>query len=1117
MNGNCNWNPIQHARIRTYNSGEGRDMRATPVQKTAQGAFLCARTEQGNWQIGWEWDAPRDIVGVSVRFDGATPALRDWHVEYWQNAWPAEHGDRRVGAHKGWIPTDDAFHGRWLTAYGEQRASADGVDITFDHMDVNEVMSLGPEMQEHLYLSDDYNAPFRRALKFRVVMDCDETPRIAEVRLTGAAALEQDACTLYPCATGRGNAAIVVRGLHNGELLSGQGAVSGGTTLHFWRTRGAENPEDQSILELSAGGVGFGVALEDMDPGVYMEDYDLLIAPASFNGNPADKVADLLAGKRSIFDRVPEHPEQTIANALRDVPEMRKQMQPPFGRYVVLGWEDVRQKFALRYNGDIFANKVLQKVSRRDTAKTHWAANELHYRLASGDPPRRLEGDHDTEQFMPDPRVPVYVTRWIDRNVEYTQTTFATLLGAGDRPIRGDEDLLLMNRVVVRNISVEPRKAHLFVELYPSETLSLDDGALMASGRVRPSDTPDVGWAVQPYDRSYLRATVDTHGQGSLRCVPFIAAGTTSLSMQPQFGFEGYDRNMVRHKPSSCVSSSLLYEVELGCEQSACVDFRIAYPSLSDRAEIDSLKQYDFDAELARVSAYWLALGERGASLDIPGEKKLTSFAQAVPWHVILTATRDLATGLYTVPAGTMGYGACGNEAALQIRMLDYLGYHDYAEKYLDTFIQSQGVGSMDGNFRSHDGAFVANNYGGYQDAVIPSFAYNLDHGYVLTCMIEHYRLTGDKQWLRRVADALVKACDYVTYERSATQLQDERGEKVGYFGMLPHGHLEDNDEWRCWFSVNAHACGGMLRTAGALREIDHPQADRLAREAEAYRQDVVDCARRAMAKSPAVPTGNGGYMPHVPTQAEIRGRDWGWFREAAYGPLHLATCGLIPCDDEMTTWILRDLEDNLFLSRIYGRAVDRQKEWFSLGGMTIQANLLFNDMLYLQRGESERAIRALCNNFAQNLYRDVNCFSEHPITDFGLGYGPFYKTPDESQFIANLRNHLLREDGDTLCLLQGACRGWLAAGETLSFERMASYFGPVSLRLAAEEDELRVTIQASWRNAPRQLALFLRTPDTRTPKSVTVNGVAIAPDAIDGEVVRLSTPAETLELIVRY
>ncbi len=1113
------FDPVRYARIRAYNDKTGRDMKAEPIPRDERGIYTCTPLEKGGWQFGMEWDQPRDIRGVRLTFAENSPIPADWHVEYWHYSWPNEQKDRRVGAHKGWLLTDDAFHGRWLAAYGEQTTGAGGCEVIFDHMDVSEVLCIQGDYPDRMVLSDDYNAMFRRALKLRIVFEGEAAPRIQAVSLIGDATVCEAACMVYPNATGKGKAGgtVQAQSIWNGELVSGQGHIFAPAHLVYLRTEGAKTDGDRTVITFRVDDTGFGVRAEDIEKGVYMEDFDLLIAPESMGNNPAEIVGKLTAGKQSIFDRVPEHAEQSVQNAMQNIPPMQKTMQPRYGRYVMMGWLGVRQKFALRYNGDIFANKINQKVSARDTKDTHWAGNELHFRLASGDPPCRHEGNDDTTQSAPDARVPVYVTEWLDRDIEYRQTTFATLMDAGCKTIVGDEDIMVMNRVKIRNASSEPRKAQLMIETYPGEQLCLQGDALLACGRVRPGDTPEVGWTVQPYPDRYLRAQVRSGGKGTLSCIPFTAAGTTSESMQPQFGFEGYDRNPVRQPPSSCVATTLLYEVELEPYATHGIDLIMPYPSLAREADWDALRLRSFDTELERVRNFYLGFANRGAHLTLPEEEKLNDFAKAVPWHVALSVMRDLRTGLYMVPAGTYGYGACGNEASLQIRMLDMLGYHDDAEKYLETFVVSQGTGSMDGNFASNSGALVANNYGGYSDNITSSFAYNLDHGYILACMIDHYRLTGNHAWLKRIAATLVRACDYIFEERKATMRLEDNGEKVSYYGLMPHGHLEDNPEWRCWFSVNAQACGGILAAAQALREIGHPEAERIMADAKAYQDDIMDCVARATANSPAVPNGKGGYMPHIPTQAEIRGRDWGWFREVAYGPLHLTSCGLLAPDDAKTTWILRDQEDNLFLSRDYGRAVDREKYWFSRGGMTIQSNLLFNDQVYLERGESERAIRMLFNDFAQNLYRDVNCFTEHPITDFGLGFGPFFKTPDEAQFIVNLRNHLLREKGNALCLLQGAPRTWFDAGKTIRFENMATFFGPVSCSMQAEKDAITLNVSASWRCAPEEIALYLRTPQGRTPVQVEINGAPLAGTSMEGDILRLQTPPEAFTLKVEY
>ncbi len=121
-------------------------------------------------------------------------------------------------------------------------------------------------------------------------------------------------------------------------------------------------------------------------------------------------------------------------------------------------------------------------------------------------------------------------------------------------------------------------------------------------------------------------------------------------------------------------------------------------------------------------------------------------------------------------------------------------------------------------------------------------------------------------------------------------------------YGLLPAGHLEDNQEWGYWYAVNAWAYGGLRDLAAVLADIGHPEAARLQREAEAYREDILASVRRARSESPVVLLRDGTTIPHTPTQAGRRGRAWGWFREGAYGPLHLVDNDLLdPTSQEVT------------------------------------------------------------------------------------------------------------------------------------------------------------------------------------------------------------------------
>jgi hypothetical protein len=252
-----------------------------------------------------------------------------------------------------------------------------------------------------------------------------------------------------------------------------------------------------------------------------------------------------------------------------------------------------------------------------------------------------------------------------------------------------------------------------------------------------------------------------------------------------------------------------------------------------------------------------------------------------------------------------------------------------------------------------------------------------------------------------------------------------------------------------------------------------------------------------------------------VPTRARIRGREWGWFREAAYGALHLLEGGVFDPDEIEMTWVLVDLEDNLFVSRDWGRPVDLERYWFSHGGVTIQPNLQDLGIDYLRRGQVKRALRALFNNFGSSLYPDVRVFAEHPVVELGHGVGPFYKPSDEAKSLVWLRAFLLHEEGETLHLAMGAPRAWFEVGQSFGVREMASFFGPVSYRVEAEASDISVRVELDEGRAPHALVVHLRHPGEAEIQRVTVNGETHAD--YGAEKVRVSSPGAAVEIKVWY
>ena len=134
-----------------------------------------------------------------------------------------------------------------------------------------------------------------------------------------------------------------------------------------------------------------------------------------------------------------DEPEQSLARALAEIPALDVVKQEPskMGRYLPLALDGGRQEWAIRYNGELFADRSSLKPMGRDTARLVWPGIKLRFRFASGDPPDfRERRDGSTQSVMED-WLPVVTTRWLDREIEYTETAFVAPAGRPDE-VAGD-------------------------------------------------------------------------------------------------------------------------------------------------------------------------------------------------------------------------------------------------------------------------------------------------------------------------------------------------------------------------------------------------------------------------------------------------------------------------------------------------------------------------------------------------------------------------------------------------------------------------------------------------------------------------------------------------------
>ena len=214
-----------------------------------------------------------------------------------------------------------------------------------------------------------------------------------------------------------------------------------------------------------------------------------------------------------------------------------------------------------------------------------------------------------------------------------------------------------------------------------------------------------------------------------------------------------------------------------------------------------------------------------------------------------------------------------------------------------------------------------------------------------------------------------------------------------------------------------------------------------------------------------------------------------GWIRETLEGSMFLLTYGLIAPDAPEATWILKDYEDNLYISDVYGYAIPNFDEfWFSRGGFSMQANLLEGPVPYLYRDEIKHFLRAYFNGFASAFYPGTMMLNEHSKPELGYPAGDHFKTSDEANVTGWLRLMFVREDGKTLYLGQGIPRYWLAAGQPLRIARAATHFGPMSLEISLEAGGRRIkaVLTPPERNPPEKIYLRLRHPEGKPIERVT-------------------------------
>jgi hypothetical protein len=305
--------------------------------------------------------------------------------------------------------------------------------------------------------------------------------------------------------------------------------------------------------------------------------------------------------------------------------------------------------------------------------------------------------------------------------------------------------------------------------------------------------------------------------------------------------------------------------------------------------------------------------------------------------------------------------------------------------------------------------------------------------GFKAWAAMEHYRLTGDREFLARVYLRLAASSRWQERERSRTRMI-RTGELPLTYGLMPRGMgdcglMDDGDLYGVFLPHNIWAVYADRLALEAAEILGRTSAiDELRQIYDSGRADLLADLDRG-----AIREADYRWIPGVP--AKTSGSRWG-----VLNALH--PCQLLPPEHELISGMIRKIESNV-----------------SPGGLPIHTGWLADGMwvaITLDNLAEVHLVRHNGDAAARYLYATLNhatplvtwCEERGPEPGASKCTGDRQHLWTPVAVVRCLRDCLVMEEGDKLELALGSARHWFAVGGPIRVDRAATHFGPVSYRL---------------------------------------------------------------------
>jgi hypothetical protein len=780
---------------------------------------------------------------------------------------------------------------------------------------------------------------------------------------------------------------------------------------------------------------------------------------------------------------------------------MTKDEKPTFDQVAKRRYEVTYDEVATHYDGPMSKHPV---ISVKGHSEVIWVRPDLSvgtvansFSFAVGSPARKIPWG-EVKSSLKRGYLPIVINTWQRGPVLLTQVSFAGLVGA-------------------REVQTGHEKQVAFVEISIANTDSAEslDESLWA---FIPGSMPARGVPPFPYNTYDLFEIVGE--LPPIQGYPIDPTDSVIRDGSRAIGIYSVDRSV----QTRTYDRVLHFAMKLRPKETKSIRLIVTSSArglMSD--ELAALKEMDFSSALEQRVLDLESVLEKGTQIHVPDTMVNNIYKAQILYNqsqILQAADKD-----YCVPV--QGYQGVWPWEAMKLTVhWDSIGHHEDVRKCLEYFLKVQGRFPPHGNFKSKEGTF-GGTYGfeesGWEKDADSTLYGQLARihagkegefpnwmngtGSMLYAFALHYRYTRDREWLQRVAPALIRACEWIITERQETKKKDENGQKVLHFGLLPIGRAYDtadeaisqlvsdgelsggkmddrhaplNTYYPCW--TDSYSSQGLSGIAQALAEIGHPEAVRLVKEAEDYREDILEVMRRTRNSDPAVaPYPERLYRP--PAWAEF-----------ATGALAYMDTGFMQANSEG----FEQLEN--YMKVKWNRGVLGLTGGMEKNGDPHGTNSFYVDFSediwhrnWLLRGEVEKALLAFYSMLAFGLDQQTLGTVERFLLN-DRRYAPFFMdTSGSARMCGLIRQALVLEDGRVLHLLAGAPRRWLEEGKEIQLTKGVTTAGRLDFTVKSHVREGKIVLDLTFTELRSRelesLHVRLPHPSKQQMKNVTVNG----------------------------